>query len=115
MKKLYKHSEASDKGRLYGSDSIQGLDAIIRGYLFRGRSTDNDQVNSHPKLLRYICKKYLIRCPILEVYVNNRDEILEYLKNDGIENPGTLILKFVNSEKAPRTKNTFNKDLTKEI
>ena len=40
MKKLYKHSEASDKGRLYGSDSIQGLDAIIRGYLFRGRTTD---------------------------------------------------------------------------
>ena len=48
MKKHYKHSEASDKGRLYGSDSIQGLDAIIRGYLFRGGTTDIDQVNSYP-------------------------------------------------------------------
>jgi len=115
MKKLYKHSEASDKGRLYGSDSIQGLDAIIRGYLFRGRTTDIDQVNSHPKLLRYICKINLIRCPILEEYVNNRDEILEDLKNDGIENPKFLILKIINSEKAPRTKNTFIKDLIKEI
>jgi len=115
MKKLYKHSEASDKGRLYGSDSIQGLDAIIRGYLFRGRTTDIDQVNSHPKLLRYICKINLIRCPILEEYVNNRDEILEDLKNDGIEDPKTLLLKVINSEKAPRTKNTFIKDLIKEI
>ena len=115
MKKLYKHSEASDKGRLYGSDSIQGLDAIIRGYLFRGRTTDIDQVNSHPKLLRYICRINLIRCPILEEYVNNRDEILEDLKNDGIEDPKTLLLKVINSEKAPRTKNTFIKDLIKEI
>ena len=115
MKKVYKHSKASDKGRLYGSDSIQGLDSIIRGYLFRGRTTDIDQVNSHPKLLRYICKINLIRCPILEEYVNNRDEILEDLKNDGIENPKTFILKIINSEKAPRTKNTFIKDLIKEI
>lgn len=115
MKKLYKHSEASDKGRLYSPESIQGLDAIIRGYLFRGITTDIDQVNSHPVLLRYICKINLIRCPILEEYVNNRDEILEDLKNDGIENGKTLILKIVNSEKTFRTKNEFIKDLTKEI
>ena len=66
MMTLYKHSDASDKGRLCGSDSIQGLDAIIRGYLFRGRTSDIDQVNSHLNLLRYICKINLIRCRILE-------------------------------------------------
>ena len=115
MKKLYKNSEASDKGRLYGSDYIQGLDAIIRGYLFRGRTNHIDQVNSHPNLLRYICKRNLIRCSIPDEYVNNRDEILEDLKNDGIENPKTFILKILNSEKAPRSKNNFIKDLTKEI
>ena len=87
MKKLYKHSEASDKGRLHGSDSNRRLDAIIRGYLFRGRSTDIDRVNRHPNILRYICNINSISCPILEEYVNNRDEILGDYKNNGIENP----------------------------
>ena len=99
MKKLYKHSEASDKGRLYGSDSIQGLDAIIRGYLFRGRTTDIDQVNSHPKLLRYICKINLIHCPILEEYVNNRDEFLEDLKTMELKTQKLCSLKLLTARK----------------
>ena len=36
MKMLYKYSEKGDKGRLFCSDGIQGLDKIIRGYLFSG-------------------------------------------------------------------------------
>ena len=83
MKKLYKHSEKSDKGRLYGSTSIQALDGIIRGYLFNGITTDIDMVNCHPVLLKFICKKNNIRCPILTEYVDNRDEIIKKLKNEG--------------------------------
>ena len=64
-------------------------------------------------MLRYICNRNLIRCQIPEDDVNNGDGILEDLKNDGIENPKTLVLKIVNSEIAPRTKNNFIKDLTK--
>ena len=116
MKKLYKHSEASDKGRLYGNNSIQGLDSIIRGYLFRNITTDIDQVNSHPALLRYISKINKIRCPILEEYINNRDEILEDLKSEGVEDPKTLILKIVNSSQSPRKyKSVFIKNLINEV
>ena len=116
MKKLYKHSEASDKGRLYGSDSIQALDAIIRGYLFRGNTTDIDQVNSHPVLLRCISKKHKIRCPILDEYVKNRSTILEDLKKEGIEDPKVLILKIVNSSQSPRKyKSLFIKSLISEV
>ena len=77
MKKVYKHSEKSQKGRLYGSNSIQALDGIIRGFLFNGISTDIDMVNCHPVLLKYICKENNIRCPILTEYVDNRDKIIE--------------------------------------
>ena len=116
MKKLYKHSEASDKGRLYGNNSIQGLDSIIRGYLFRNITSDIDQVNSHPVLLRYISKINKIRCPILEEYINNRDEILEDLKSEGVEDPKTLILKIVNSSQSPRKyKSVFIKNLINEV
>ena len=109
MKKLYKYSEANDKERLCGSDSIQGLDAVIRGYLFRGRTTAIDQVNSHPKLLRYICKINLIRCPILERYVNNRVGILEDSKNDGIEDPKLCFLKLLTAKKHQEQKILLSK------
>ena len=116
INQLYKHSEKSNKGRLFGSTSIQALDGMIRGYLFRDISTDVDMVNCHPVLLQYICKKDNIRCPILTEYVENRDNILKDLKRDGEKDPKTLILKIVNSEyNAIRNKSQFIKDLTKEM
>ena len=116
MNQLYKHSEKGNKGRLFGTTSIQALDGIIRGFLFNGISTDIDMVNCHPVLLKYICKKDNIRCPILTEYVENRDNILEELKRYGEKDPKTLILKIVNSEyNASRNKSQFIKDLTKEI
>ena len=71
MNQLYKHSEKSNKGRLFGTTSIQALDGMIRGYLFSDNTTDIDMVNCHPVLLQYICKKDNIRCPILTEYVEN--------------------------------------------
>ena len=63
MKKLYKYSEQSQNGRLYGVNSIQNLDGIIRGFLFRHTTTDIDMQNAHPRILEYICRNRNIRCP----------------------------------------------------
>jgi len=116
MKMLYKYSEKGDKGRLFCSDGIQGLDKIIRGFLFSGFTCDMDMKNAHPVILAYLCKLHGIRCPILTEYIQDRDTIINSLKEDGIPDPKILILKIVNSEyNSHRIKSQFIKDITKEI
>ena len=116
MKLLYKHSEKGDKGRLFCSEGIQGLDKIIRGYLFSGFTSDMDMKNAHPVILAYICNLHGVRCPVLNEYVKDRDNIINSLKEDGIPDPKLLILKIVNSEyNSHRIKSQFIKDITKEI
>ena len=102
MKKLYKYSEQSQNGRLYGVNSIQNLDGIIRGFLFRHTTTDIDMQNAHPRILEYICRIRNIRCPHLSEYINNRDLILDKLVMVGVENPKMVILKLLNTEKMVR-------------
>jgi len=80
MKKVYKYSESSKNGRLYGIHSIQNLPSSIRGFLFGGETTDIDMKNAHPHILEYICRVRNIRCVHLTDYVNNRDAIVSKLK-----------------------------------
>jgi len=93
MKKLYKHSESSNNGRLYGMNSIQSIDGIIRGFLLGETTTDIDMKNAHPHILEYICRVRNIRCVHLTDYVNNRDAIVSKLKMVGITDPKFEILK----------------------
>lgn len=99
MVKLYKHSENSNKGRLYGEHSIQNLDAIIRGFLFGSTTTDIDMKNAHPHILEYICRVRNIECPNLTNYVANRDKIITKLKAFGVEDPKMVILALMNGSK----------------
>lgn len=115
MKKLYKHSERGKKGRLYGNDSIQAIDGVIRGFLFRNITTDLDMKNAHPVILKYLCKEHNIDCPKLTDYVNNRDIKLDELKQQGVIAPKMEILKLMNNDKPLRPKNDYLKDLSREF
>ena len=105
MKKVYKYSETSQNGRLYGIHSIQNLDGIIRGFLFGSTTTDFDMKNAHPHILEYLCRMRDIRCPNLSEYVKNRDVIINKLKMVGIDDPKFEILKMLNTEKTYRVMN----------
>jgi len=105
MKKLYKYSESSQNGRLYGVNTIQNLDGIIRGFLFKDTTTDIDMNNAHPRILEYICRKRNIRCPFLSEYIQHRERTLSKLIMVGVANPKMEILKLLNSEKTPRISN----------
>ena len=115
VKHLYHYSETTPEntgGRLFCTTSIQGLDGIIRGYLYRDTTTDIDFKNMHPTLLAYICKKHDIRCPHLSEYNNNRDKILmQYGDKDGTK---TKILTMVNSDKKGRHNDDYLNKLDKE-
>ena len=105
MKKVYKYSETSRNGRLYGEDSIQSLKSCIRGFLFGNTTTDIDMKNAHPHILEYICRSRNIRCPNLTCYVSNRDATLAKLKAVGVDDPKFEILKMLNTEKTTRINN----------
>lgn len=79
-KRIYSYSLNTPDGtggRLFSGGSLQNLTGIFRSVLFNGISaTDIDQENSHPTILRYICRKHDILCPNLEFYINNRDRCL---------------------------------------
>jgi hypothetical protein len=114
MKKVYKYSETSRTGRLYGVNSIQNLDGIVRGFLFGTITTDFDMKNAHPHILEYLCRKKNIRCPYLTEYIHNRDAFLSHLKQAGINDPKMEILKILNTEKLVRITTDYD-DLLKNL
>lgn len=65
----------SSGGRLYCGNAVQGLSKAVRGLLMK-HTTDIDMKNAHPVILKYVCNKHHIRCPMLTEYVLNRDSIL---------------------------------------
>ena len=99
MVKLYKYSESSQNGRLYGEHSIQNIPSIFRGYLFGTTTTDIDMNNAHPRILYYICRGRNIECPNLTNYVANRDKIISKLKTVDVEDPKMVILALMNGSK----------------
>lgn len=62
-------------GRLYCGNSVQSLPKVFRGF-FMKHTTDVDMKNAHPVILKYLCNKHHVRCPMLTEYIDNRDTIL---------------------------------------
>ena len=115
QKFLYKYSEKTPQtqgGRLYCPSSIQGLDGIIRGYLYEGSTTDIDMKNAHPKILSYLCKLHGYSCPHIDYYINNREEVL--CKYGDRDEAKRKILAMFNTEKTKRYSDEFLTSLDKE-
>ena len=89
-------------GRLFAQTaSLQGLPREIRGKLATNYN-DVDMKNCHPTIYLKYCKINNIECPLLEYYVNNREEILnsiikelEFSKQEAKD----LMLAFLNGGK----------------
>ena len=117
IKRLYSHSfkyQDLHEGRLFSGSCIQGMSKIIRGFLCKGITTDIDQANSHPTILKYLCDKHNIPCPNLTYYIDNRDKILADM-NMTRDEAKTLFLCSVNKDKLNRKeKNDFFKGFDKE-
>jgi len=84
-KRIYSYSLSTpngSSGRLFSGGSLQGFSRLFSSFLLQqSNCTDIDQVNAHPTILRYICKKHDIPCPQLEFYINNRDRCLSEFSN----------------------------------
>ncbi len=95
--------------RYYSTKSIQNISKIIRGFLYYDISTDIDQSNSSPCILRFLCRKYNIDHILLNDYCNNRYKYIEKHKDIKLK-----IIKIMYSNKNS-SKNKDIKNLENEI
>jgi len=74
----YGPSKNRQNGRLFSKQaSGQGLSRPIRHTIFRDNYIDIDVVNCHPILLSWFCHKKKWQCEKLDIYIQNRDQILK--------------------------------------
>lgn len=69
-------------GRLYGFTIGTLYNANIRNALAQKFYFDVDISNSHPKILNQYAIKHELDCPVLNKYVNNREETLAEIHSD---------------------------------
>jgi len=99
-------------GRFFSKNtmSFQFLPNEIRGFLGKN-TTDIDIKNCQPTIIRWLCKKYDIMCPYLDMYVKDRQTILETNNLDKM-----MIIASINSSKCNhKIKNEFYNEFDREI
>jgi hypothetical protein len=99
-------------GRFFSRNtmSFQFLPNEIRGFLAKNM-TDIDIKNCQPTIIRWLCKKYDIMCPYLDMYVQDRQAILEANNLDKM-----IIIASINSSKCNhKIKNSFFNEFDREI
>jgi hypothetical protein len=100
-------------GRYYSKDemNLQFLPNEIRAFLCSGIMTDIDIKNSMPTLIRWYCMKNNILTPYLDMYVEDREKIL----NDNKDLDKMTFIKSLNSSKCRHTiKNEFFNEFDRE-
>jgi hypothetical protein len=118
FEKLCEYNYCNDavEGRLFCFDSIQTFPKHFRGVIMRDISTDLDMRNCHLVILRYLCRLHNIQCVNLEYYINNRQQILEDMDFDCIDDAKNLFLSSLNSDTLKRNiKHPFFKKFDKEM
>ena len=114
----YDYAKGRVNGRLYGSNSIQGMWKEVRGFLTEGITTDIDMANCHPILLYELCLKHEFECPNLKDYVTDRESKLKaIMEADNIsrEKAKKKVLTSTNSNKHVKSNCEFMKNYDKEM
>ena len=78
----YYYANDANFGRLYSSNSLQGIMGVFRGPLSNGLTYDIDMENCHVTLLANLCRKHDIECVELTNYIVKRDEYLSELQDE---------------------------------
>jgi hypothetical protein len=114
IKRIYTYSLQTPLelgGRLFSGNSVQSIKGVFRGFLMT-HTTDIDMKNAHPVILSYICRLHDIKCPNLDYYIQNREQILSEFGESG----KVAFLKSVNDDKLnKKIANKFFKDFDKEM
>lgn len=86
-KMSYLYNSAQDIGRLYPSgSSLQYFNREIRYYLFNEYYEDVDLQNAHPTILLHYALSAGIKTPLLQEYIDNRNDFIEKINSEKNEN-----------------------------
>lgn len=76
----YHYAQDANFGRLYATNSLQGIMSAFRGPLSNGLTHDIDMENCHVSLLAFLCFQHNVECQELKCYIVKRDEYLSELQ-----------------------------------
>lgn len=110
------HYKQSNMGRLK-SLGLQSMPRQWRHTISNEFYNDIDIVNAHPVILQFLCRLLNHPCPMLDTYVENRDEVLADISDDR-DKAKTIILKLTNGGGGPGVsefKNHFLDDYMEEM
>ena len=98
------HKSSCNIGRWYCNDAtgLASIKKCVRGAICDDVWVDIDQINSHPCILKQIMKKYEYSSPLLNKYVENRDEVLnDIMIEEGLskDNAKDAVISVLNGKK----------------
>ena len=79
LKVTYSRSSKCKTGRFYADHGAQRLTRRTRDLVVAASFIDLDIANCHPVICAWIMRRNNISCPMLEAYVNNRQEIISHI------------------------------------
>lgn len=103
------HYKQSNMGRLKAL-GLQSMPRQWRHSISNEFYNDIDIVNAHPVILQFLCKILNQPCPMLDIYVDNRDEVLADISEDR-DKAKTIILKLTNGGGGPGVREFKNQFL----
>ena len=79
-KQKYKYANGIKWGRMFSDGvSLQGISRVIRQTISKDIYWDIDIVNAHPVILYKYCQTHKLQVPVLQRYIEKRDELLKDL------------------------------------
>ena len=76
----YRFTKSLRSGRRFSTTpSLQSIPRKTRHTLARGIYHDLDMKNAHPSILHHLSKLYKVECPVLNLYVNDRESVFNEL------------------------------------
>jgi hypothetical protein len=113
----YKFSGKSHSGRLYSvKPSLQGISRVVRHTIAGDIMWDLDMDNAHPYILKFYCDDEAYPCPVLTMYINDREPILKELmeKHDITRDEAKRVLLSLLNGGSPKYSTDFTRKFDNE-
>jgi Origin of replication binding protein len=116
LKAKYHYAKHQKAGRLYvGGVGMQNMRSLVRQMLVPEGIRDYDFENSAPTLLAYLCKLMNHPCPILDDYLQEREEYLAKLPYTREEAKQLVLSIMFGAKLPPEAQSSWLKDFHKEF
>lgn len=79
----YRYTNENRYGRVYHNSNIQFINSVLRKTVLYDNYFEADIINCQPTLLQQLCKFHNLECKNLNLFVKNRDKIIDSYLHGG--------------------------------